>query len=140
MRKRHALGGICDQVTGHQRILHAGVAHGDAVANSDCRKYHRCAASHGNAQLDSLDDFVNVHVSRYDLVIRGNDADQRTLHLFFCHSQCIEQGTLRCFVNTVTVKITAHFFHLMYMSQWIGYVSKNCFPDDWSGKQFFAMV
>ena len=113
MRQRHALGGICDQITGHQGILHALVSHGDAVTDCDRRENHRCTASHGNAHLNGIDDLVDVHVSRYDLVVGGDNADQRTLHLFLGHSQCVEQGTLGCFVHTLTVKITAHFFHLI---------------------------
>ena len=89
------------------------MSHGDAVTDCDRRENHRCTASHGNAHLNGIDDLVDVHVSRYDLVVGGDDADQRTLHLFLGHSQCVEQGTLGCFVHTLTVKITAHFFHLI---------------------------
>ncbi len=113
MRQCHALGGICDQVTGHQGILHALVSHGDAVTDCDRRENYRCAAGHGNAHFNGIDDLVDVHVSRYDLVVGRDDADQRPLHLFLGHSQCVEQGTLGCFVYTLTVKITAHFFHLI---------------------------
>ena len=113
MCQSHALGGVGDQVTGHQRIFHALVSHGDTVTDCNCRKYYRCTASHGNAQLDSFHDFVDVHVSRYDLIIRRNNADQRTFHFFLGHSQCVEQGTLGCLIDTLTVKITVHFFHLI---------------------------
>ena len=102
-----------DQVTGYQGIFHSDMSHGDTVTDCNCRKYYRCTASHGNAQLDSFHNFVDVHVSRYDLIIRRNDADQRTFHFFLGHSQCVEQGTLGCLIDTLTVKITVHFFHLI---------------------------
>ena len=45
----HTLGGVGNQVTGYQGILHAHMAHGDAVADCNGRKYNGSTATHGDS-------------------------------------------------------------------------------------------
>ena len=113
MCQSHTFGRIGNQISGDQRILHANVTHGNAVTDCDCREYDRRTASHGNASFYSFYDFVDVHVTRNNFVIRGNDSDQRPFHFFFGHAECMEKGTLRGFSHTVTIKITCHFDYLL---------------------------
>ena len=67
------------------------MSHCDTVTNRNRRKYTWYAACHGNAHLDSLCDLIQIHMARYDLVIRIDNTDQRTLHLFLGQPKRIEQ-------------------------------------------------
>ena len=75
----HGLCGICDQISCDQRIFHTDMSHGDTVTYSDGREHHRCSSCHGNAHLYCLHDLVQVHMSRYDLIIGADNSDQRSV-------------------------------------------------------------
>ena len=86
----HGLGGVGDEVPGDQGILHAHVAHGDAVAHGDGGG----AAGGADAGLHGLGDLVQVHVAGDDLVIGADHADQGALQLLLGIAQGIEQGAV----------------------------------------------
>ena len=110
----HTLGGIRDQVPGHQGILHAHVAHGDAVADRDGREHHRGAARHGHAQLHRFHDLIQVHVSGYNFIIRTHNAHHGLFHLFRRHAEGVEQGPVGRLLHTCFHCITFHLFLLLY--------------------------
>ena len=124
----HALGGVGDQVPGDQRILHADVSHGNAVTYSNGREHNRCAAGHGNAQLDRLGDLVQVHVAGNDLIIRTYDTDQRPFPLLFGVTKRVEQASCRCLRDTVFYRITLHDLPL-YMNFCTNSNLQFVFPD-----------
>ena len=95
MRLCERLYAVRDQLAARQRILHADVAHCDAVADADRRNEHRRAACHANASLDGVRDLVEVDVTRDDLGICGNDANDRLLHLLVGHAAGAQQRTVR---------------------------------------------
>ena len=95
MRLCERLNAVRDQLAARQRILHADVAHRDAVADADRRNEHRRAACHANAGLDGVRDLVEVDVTRDDLGICGNDADDRLFHLLVGHAAGAQQRTVR---------------------------------------------
>ena len=99
--QRHTLGRVCDKVTGHEGVFHSLMSHCDTVAHSDSREHDRCTACHCNAELYSFNELVDVHMTGNDLVIGGNDTYQRSVHLFLCEAQRIEQRSLRSFVNAL---------------------------------------
>ena len=113
MSHSHTLGGIGNQVTGYQGVFHAHMPHGDAVADCDSRKYNRSTAAHGNAKLYGFYDFIQVHMSRYDLIIGTHDADQRLLHLFFCQAQRVKQTAVGRLLHTLFYCVTSHLFVLL---------------------------
>ena len=86
MGRDHGLGGVRDQVAGHQRILHAHVAHGDAIAHGNGREHNGRAASQPHTGLHSLYDFIQVHVTGHDLVPGADDAHQGAVHFLFGQS------------------------------------------------------
>ena len=90
----HGLGGVGDQVTGNQGVLHAHVAHGDAVAHSDGGELHRGAAGGTDSGLDSLGNLVQVHVAGDDLIVGTDHADEGTLQLLLGVAQGVEQGAV----------------------------------------------
>ena len=128
MSQCHGLCGICDQVTCYKGIFHSNVSHCDSVTYCDRRKYNRCAASHCNAELYSIYNFVKVHMTRYDLVVRAYDSYQWFVHFFFCHSKGIEQGTVWCLLCAFSYSITSHFlrFSFLFFTIWF-YISSNLF-------------
>ena len=96
---RQTFCGICDQISRNQGILHADVAHGDSVTDGNSRNHDRSTACHGDSHLNRLHDLIQIHVAWYDLIIGTDDTDERTLHLFFRHSEGMEQGTMRCLLH-----------------------------------------
>ena len=96
---RQTFCGICDQISRNQGILHADVAHGDSVTDSNRGEYNRCSSCHSDAHFYRLHDLIQIHVAWYDLIIGTDDTDERTLHLFFRHSEGMEQGTMRCLLH-----------------------------------------
>ena len=106
----HGFCGICDQVSGNQRIFHSNVSHCNTVTYCDCREHNRCTACHCHTKLNCLCDLVQVHMTRYDFIIRTYDTYQRSVHFFFCHSKSIKQGTVRCLLCACFYCITSHCF------------------------------
>ena len=90
----HGLGGVGDQIPGHQGVLHSRVAHGDAVAHGDGGELHRGAPGSADACLHRLGDLVQVHVPGHDLVIGADHADEGALQLLLGVAQCVEQGAV----------------------------------------------
>ena len=87
----HTFCGVSDQVTGDQRVFHADVPHGDAVADGNGGEHDGGAASHADAGLDGLGDLVQMHVARDDLVVGADDADEGPVSFFFGKAQRCEQ-------------------------------------------------
>ena len=71
----HCLGRICDQISCYQRIFHTDMTHGNTVADCDRREYYRCTACHGNTLFYCIDDFIQVHMTRNDFIIRTYDTN-----------------------------------------------------------------
>ena len=75
MRQHHGLGGIGNDIACNQRIFHAGVSHGNAVAHRNGRKQDGGAAIHGDPHFNGLGNFIQIHVAGHNLVVRANHAD-----------------------------------------------------------------
>ncbi len=87
----HGFGRVGNQVTGNQGVLHAHMAHSNAVAHGDGREHNGGSPGHGHAQLYRVHDFVNVHVPRHNLVIAADNAYQRPGDLLFGEAQGVVQ-------------------------------------------------
>ena len=110
----HGLGGVGDQVPGDQGVLHADVAHGDAVAHGDGGELHRGAAGGPDAGLHRLGDLVQVHVAGDDLVVGAHHADEGPLQLLLGVAQGIEQGAVGGALNPLGC-IFADLLHNKYL-------------------------
>ena len=95
VRHRHRLDRIGDQLAAGQRVVHPGVAHGDAVADADGRELDGRAARPLDARLHRLGDGVQVHVPGDDLVLGVDHADQRAVQLLIRQPQRVEQAAMR---------------------------------------------
>ena len=111
--QRHALCRICNQVSCYQRIFHADMAHGNAVADCNSRKHHRSTSCHGYAQFYSLHNFIQIHMARHDLIIGAYNTHHGLFHLFFRHSKGIKQGAVRRLLHTGLYCITFHMSDLL---------------------------
>ena len=89
--QHHGLGGIGDQVPRDQGILHADVAHGDAVAHGDGREFDGRAAGGADSGFHRLHDLVDIHMAGHDLVEGADHAHQGALQLFPGKAQGVEQ-------------------------------------------------
>ena len=87
--------GIGNQLPRGEGILHAHVAHGDAVTHANGRDQQRGAARHSHAGFGGFRNFVEVNMAGNDFVKRRNHADQRAFHFFFGQSQRVHQRTMR---------------------------------------------
>ena len=108
MGANHRLGGVGNQVTGDQTVLHALVAHGNTVAHRNGREHNGRTACHGNTQLDGIDDFIQVHMSGDDLIIGADNANQRALLLLFGQSQSMVQTPMGSIAGAVDNGIFNH--------------------------------
>ena len=104
----HSLCRICNQISGNQRIFHAHMPHGNAVADCNGRKYHRSSPCHGNAQFHGIYDFIQVHMSRYDFIIRADNSHQRFFHFFLGDAQSMKQGPVRRLLHSFFYCVTSH--------------------------------
>ena len=64
--------------------------------------------------LHCLGDLIQVHVPRNDLIIRADNTYQRLVHLFFCQTQCIKQGSVGSLLHPLLYCITFHSLFLPY--------------------------
>ena len=65
----HTLCGICDQITGYQRIFHSCMTHGDTITYCNSRKYNRCTTRHCDPHFYSFYDFIQIHMTWYNLIV-----------------------------------------------------------------------
>ena len=86
--------GVADELAAGQRVFHAVVAHGDAVADADGRKFDRRTAGGGDAQLDGFGDVPQVHVAGDDFVKGVDHANQRLLQVFVAVAHGVKQGAV----------------------------------------------
>ena len=105
----HGLHAVADQLTGCKAVLHAHMAHGDAVAHANGRDQDGRAACHLNAGLDGIGDLVQIHMAWHDLAVGAHHADQRALQLFLGVTQCIEQASVRGALRTLGHIVASHF-------------------------------
>ena len=73
-------------------VLHAPVAHGDAVADADGVKLEGDPPRHPDPGLDRLGDLVEVDVARYELVPGVDDRDEGAVHLLVYEAGALEEG------------------------------------------------
>ena len=106
--QRHGFGGVGDQIPCDQRVFHTHMPHGDTVADGDGGENDGGAASHGDAQLNGLNNLVQIHVAGDDFVVGADDADQGTIHLFVGDAQCVEQGAVGGALCTFGDGVTSH--------------------------------
>ena len=103
---KHGLHTVADELAGSEAVLHAHMAHGDAVAHADGRDQDGCAACHLDACLNGVGHLIQVHVAGHDLTVGAHHADEGALQLFRGVAQGVKQASvgraLRAFGHVVT--------------------------------------
>ena len=107
MRQRHSFRRICDQISGDQGVFHSHMPHGNAVAHGNRREHNRSSPRHGYALLHGCHNLVQVHMTRYDFVIRACNTNQRPLHLLLGHPQGIKKRTVRRLLGAFLYCVTS---------------------------------
>ena len=107
---RDRLDRIGDQLTGRERVLHARMAHRDAVADGNRVELHRDAAGLFDALLEVLADLVEMAVTRHEGLVRVGDADERLLDVLALHAAREVQRTMRRTLLAGLDLIRNHFF------------------------------
>jgi len=102
--------GIGNQFAGRQRVAHAGVIHGDAIADPDGRHQDGSAPRHAYAGLDGLGNLVEVNVARNNFVEGGDHADERALHFLGGEAKGIKKGPVRGAFRTLENHVAGAFW------------------------------
>ena len=93
-----ALDGTLDGVRNHlsagERVAHALVVHGDAVADADGVYLQRSAAGHADAGLNGLGDLVQVGVAGNDLVLGRDNRHKWALEFLVGKAVGLEQASV----------------------------------------------
>ena len=59
------------------------MSHRNTVADCNRREYHRHAACLRHTKLHGIDNLIQIHMPRYDLIVRADNADHRLVHFLF---------------------------------------------------------
>ena len=108
MRRGHRLDAVGDELARNERILHALVAHRQTVADGDGREDDGHTAAQGDALLHRVRNLVKKDVSRNDVVLRGDDADERALNLRIAETESLKKRALRSRVDAFLEGIRTH--------------------------------
>ncbi len=90
MGHEHGLHAVADQLAAGERVLHAHMTHGDAVAYADGGDEDGRTTGHLHTGLDGIGDLVQIHVPGHDLAVGAHYADERALQLLRGITQCVE--------------------------------------------------
>ena len=77
----HRLDAVGDQLAAGQRVLHADVAHGDAVVDADGVELEGHAAGRAHGLLDDASDLLQVDVAGDDVGVGVADGDERLVEV-----------------------------------------------------------
>ena len=118
MGQSHCFCGICNKISCHKRIFHSHMSHCNSVADCDRREYNRSSACHGNSLLNGCHDFIQIHMSGYNFIIRADNSHQRSFHFLFCHSKSVEQGAMGRLLCSFFYCVTSHSdFSFIFLCQ-----------------------
>ncbi len=110
MSGRHGFERVGDDFTAGQRKFHAGVSHGNAVADRDGVELERNAARLADFVADQFADFLEMCMTRNNRDIRIANSDKRLGKILLFQSGCTEQSTMRSTLGPLLHDVTSHFF------------------------------
>ena len=116
MRLCERLNAVRDQLAARQRILHADVAHRDAVADADGRDEDGGAPCHLDACLDGVGDLIQIHVAGDNLTVGTHHTDEGAVQLFRGVAQGVKQASVGRALRAFGYIVTSHFILLMQKS------------------------
>ena len=105
---QHGLHAVADQLTRGQRVLHAHMTHGDAIAYTDGGDQDGGTTGHLHTGLDSLGDLIQIHVSGHNLAVSAHHADEGALQLLRGVAQRIKQAAVGRALRALSHIVTSH--------------------------------
>ena len=102
-----ALEAVGDGFARHERVVHAVVVHGDAVAHADGGDLEGHAASHVDAGLHGFADLIEVVVTGDDVVAGVEHRDKRALQFLVGQAVGLEQAAVRSARNAASDGVAA---------------------------------
>ena len=102
-----ALEAVGDGLARHERVVHAVVVHGDAVAHADGGDLERHAAGHVDAGLHGFADLIEVVVTGDDIVAGVEHRDKRAFQLLVGQAVGLEQAAVRGARNAASDGVAA---------------------------------
>ena len=94
MALNSAFEAVGDSFAGNERVMHAIVVHGNAVAHADGGNFERNATGHINAGLHSFANFIEVIVTRNNVVAGIEHRDEGLLHFFIGKAVGLQQAAV----------------------------------------------
>ena len=91
-----------------ERVKHAFMVHGDAVAHADGGELNGRAAGHADASLHCLRNLIQMHMPRDNFVFGADHANDRPVQFLLGQSQSPEQGTVGDAVHAAFHQVTSH--------------------------------
>ena len=107
----HGFNAVGNEFAAGEGILHAYVAHGDAVAHADGRHEDGSTARHADAVLHGLGDLVEVGVAGHDLAMGADHTDERAVEFFLGVTHGVEKTAVRGAFHALS-DIGAAEFHI----------------------------
>ena len=92
----HDLDGVGDQLPARQRILHADVIHGNAVANPDHPEFNGSSTRHIDSCLNRFYDFVQMNMAGDHGVDGIGNTDERLFDFCIRVPHGFKQGAMGC--------------------------------------------
>ena len=111
----HGLHAVADQLPAGQGVLHAHMAHGDAVAHADSGDHEGRAACCLNASFHGVGELVQVHVAGDDVAVGADYGDERLFQILGRAAQGIEQAAVRRPFGALCHIIAAHCVFLFFL-------------------------
>ena len=109
----HRLDRVGDELAAGQRVVHAQMVHGDAVADAHHAELQGHAAGAAHAGLDGVDDAAQVHVAGHHFAEGVGDADERPLHLGVADAQRAQQRAVRGARHAAFDLVASHDHHAL---------------------------
>ena len=122
MTSGHRFDGVADEFAAGQRKFHSLMPHGDAVADSDGRKFQRRSSGEEHAAFCRLSHAVQKEMSRNQLILCVDDADERAVDLFSDISHSVKKGTYRRSAGSLLDFVTVHLFSSFFCNSAVIYI------------------
>ena len=117
MGRGHDLNAVRRNLPAGQRIMHAVMVHGQAVAHGNGRKLKRHAPGQAYPVLDRFGQGMQMNVAGHNFIGRIDNAHQGQVHLFPGQTQGIQQRTVRGLVQPAGHTLASHnlTFNLVFL-------------------------
>lgn len=108
MRADYGFDAVGDDLAAGQAVLHAGVAHRDAIVDADGVEQERHAAGRAYSVLYDDAELIEVNMAGDDVDVAVGNGDKRLAKIFFLHACRAQQAAMRRPLHAFLDRIGAH--------------------------------